>query len=445
MTALIAESGRSHAALARQVVHIGWTEHGMRFAYDYRSIGRWVRGSVPEPPAPAVLATVFSRILNRSVTTRDLGFDHGDMIRRTLAIPTSPANSVETVTELWRASVERRTFLQDIFVSALAVEAALDWRDVPAEGSVHRETGTRTVTTADVERLYEVREDFGRLDHLHGGGYALPWLTQYLDTEVAPLLRGRYTNAVGADLFVVAATLTDMAGWMAMDAGHQGLAQRCYTQATALAKHAGDSAYGAYVLGNLATQALFVGQARTSVRLARAARNTGGRAITPTLTARIITTEARAHALIGDVHETHRALIAADRAMDRSNPATDPDWLGVFTPAHFHGSVMHALRDLGDFKTAETYATGALNLPVTNIRTRALHSVLHASVQAERGNLDGAVETAGPIQQIAPGIKSQRLDQRLDELAERLTPHQGVPVVAAYLEGHKHTRRGTNS
>jgi hypothetical protein len=28
-----------------------------------------------------------------------------------------------------------------------------------------------------------------------GGGYALSWLEQYLHTEVAPLLRGRYTDA----------------------------------------------------------------------------------------------------------------------------------------------------------------------------------------------------------------------------------------------------------
>lgn len=38
---LLAESGLAHAALARQVVHLGRTEYGLRLAYDYRSVGRW--------------------------------------------------------------------------------------------------------------------------------------------------------------------------------------------------------------------------------------------------------------------------------------------------------------------------------------------------------------------------------------------------------------------
>ncbi|GAA0827801.1 hypothetical protein ACFQVD_36250 [Streptosporangium amethystogenes subsp. fukuiense] len=46
LDALIVECGLSHAALARQVVHLGATEHGLRLAYDYRSVGRWLRGAV---------------------------------------------------------------------------------------------------------------------------------------------------------------------------------------------------------------------------------------------------------------------------------------------------------------------------------------------------------------------------------------------------------------
>lgn len=438
LDALIKESGLAHAALARQIARLGGAEFGLRLAYDYRSVGRWLGGAVPEPPVPALLATVLTRLLGRTVTVHQLGFDRGDMIRRSLIVPISPAVTVETVTELWRASVERRRFLQgSSFVTALAIEAALDWRDTPARASTERGTGSPTITNADIARLQQARNEFRHLDHIHGGGYALTWLEEYLHAEVAPLLRGRYSDSVGGDLFVIAATLTNMAGWMAMDVGQQGLAQRFYTQAAGLAKHAGDSAYGAYVLGNLATQALFLGQTRTAVRLARTARNAGGRAITPTLTARITVTEARAHALIGDVHETYRALQIADRAMARSNPAHDPDWLGVFTPAHYSGSVMHALRDLGNAEAAAHHAPSAMDLPETNARTRALHAVLHATVLSERGELDGAIELARPIQQASAGIKSRRLDRRLDEFAERLAPHRDSSAVADYLEAHR--------
>ncbi|GAA3759573.1 hypothetical protein GCM10022225_51310 [Plantactinospora mayteni] len=86
--------------------------------------------------------------------------------------------------------MQRRRFLQDVFVTALAVEAALDWRDMPPAASVARAIGTRVVTAADVNRLWQARTEFAQLDHILGGGYALSWLVQHLDTEVAPLLNG---------------------------------------------------------------------------------------------------------------------------------------------------------------------------------------------------------------------------------------------------------------
>lgn len=377
-----------------------------------------------------------------ALTVHDLGFRHGVTFRRSLGMPATPADSVGAVTELWRTAVERRAFVHNsaAFITALAVEAALDWRDTPRAKSVRRSEGTRLVTGADVQHVRLARDEFAHLDHMHGGGYALSWLEQYLHTDVAPLLRGRYTDAVGRELFLATATFTDMAGWMAMDAGFQGLGQRYYTQAAGLAKHAGDAAYGAYVLGNLATQALFTGQARTAVRLARSARAAGGRAITPTLAARITVTEARAHALIGDAHETRRTLRAADKAMHRSDPRQDPHWLGVFTPAHYAGSVMHALRDLGE-AAAGQHATDALDLPAANARTRALHSVLHVTVLADQGDLDGAIETAQHVQNAARVLKSRRLSQRLDEFAARLAPHRATPLVASYLDADNNRRQ----
>lgn len=440
LQALIEDCDVSHAAIARQVVLLGRTDYGLRLAYDYRSVGRWLRGAVPDPPAPKLLASVLTRMLGRQVTIHDLGFHNGDSIRQSLMLHSGPADTVGAVTQLWRAAVERRAFMHTsaAFVTALAVEAALDWRDTPARASTRRASGT-LVTEVDVEGIRRARDEFRTLDHVHGGGYALGWLEQYLHGEVSPLLQGRYTDQVGRELFLAAATLSDMAGWMAMDAGFQSLGQRFYTQAADLAKHAGDSAYGAYVLGNLATQALFVGQTRTAVRLARSARAAGGRAATPGLTARITLTEARAHALIGDAHETMRALRIADKAMDRSG--AEPDWLGVFTPAHYCGSVMHALRDLDKPGDAERYAAGALDLPAANARTHALHSVLHATVLADCSELEGAVEVARPIQQSASALKSKRLGQRLDEFAQRLAAHQSVPAVAGYLQADAYRRR----
>jgi hypothetical protein len=94
---------------------------------------------------------------------------------------------------------------------------------------------------------------------------------------------------------------------------------------------------------------------------------------------------------------------------------------------------MHALRDLGRYEQAASYAADALDLPPQNVRTRALHTVLLASVLTGKGDLDGATETARKVRVTATTIKSTRLDRRLNEFAARLAPHRAASVVADYL------------
>lgn len=156
------------------------------------------------------------------------------------------------------------------------------------------------------------------------------------------------------------------------------------------------------------------------------------------LSASISITEARAHALLGDAHETRRTLTAADQAMSRANPDRDPAWLSPWTPAHHAGGTMHALRDLGQPREAAKHAPDALNAPATHSRTRALHTVLHASVLAAAGDLDAAAANARRATDLARPLKSRRLHQRLNELDGWLKPHATVPAIADARE-HLHT------
>jgi cytochrome c551/c552 len=448
LEALMAGAELSHAALARNVNHLGGVRYGLRLAYDYRSVGRWLRGAIPDPPAPELIAAALSHALGRPIEPHHLGFAKTKQARQSLALPATAARSVAIVTGLWKDAINRRAMLHGsaAFAAALALEAAVDWRFAVAAQTLRRDSGTAQVTSEDVDRLYAACRQFRQLDHANGGGYALAAIEHYLHTEVSPLLAGRYSSAVGHDLFRATAMLAEVAAWMAMDAGYHGLAQRCYTQAAGLACHAGDVTYGALVTEHLATQALFLGHTRTAVRLARIARDGGGRAMPAPLTARIAVTEARAHALLGDVHETMRMLRIGEQAMDRAIPASDPEWLSACTRAHFAGSAMHALRDLGRHDEATRYAADALDLPPENARTRALHTVLLASVLAAKGDLDGATETAQQVDVAATTIRSRRLNERLNEFAARLAPYRAAPVVADYLrdDGQRSVRTRNN-
>ena len=65
-----------------------------------------------------------------------------------------------------------------------------------------------------------VMHAFRTADKRIGGGQLYHTVVRYLHTEVAPQLFGASTDTSGRRLFSSAAALTEMAGWMAHDAGH---------------------------------------------------------------------------------------------------------------------------------------------------------------------------------------------------------------------------------
>jgi hypothetical protein len=436
LAALIQAAGRSHAALARKVNTAVAGRHGLDLRYDQASVYWWLRGRVPADPVPGLLAEILSDWLGRAVQVADLGFtDPGGHLG--LALAATPGQAVISASELWRHVLQRRIFLGSGFVIAATVGAGFDWHFTPVPGpaAITRRGGTRAVGLADVERIRQARAEFEAMDRVHGGGHAFTWLADYLDREVTPLLAGQYNAPVGRELFAAASSLTELGGWMAYDQGKShGLAQRFFIQALSLARQSGDRAYSAHIVSNLATQALFLDHGTEAARLARAARSGAGRAATPTLLARLAAVEARGWALGGDQHETQAAIRRAEKAIGRSNQAADPSWLATYTPAHHAGSIMHALRDLGAYREAARHAAAALDLPETNVRARALHRTLLATVQAGQGNLDAACATATDALTAAASLTSARLNARLRDFTRRVRASQQQPAVRDYME-----------
>lgn len=156
------------------------------------------------------------------------------------------------------------------------------------------------------------------MDRRRGRGHARAFLAGYLTRDVAPLLRRTYTDPVSRELFQAAAELTGMVAFTAYDTGDHGAAQRARIQALRLAKAAGDRGYGAHTLANLATQAIYLELPGEAVRLARAAVNAAGPH--PAVTARLLTTQANAHALAGDHHSFRTTINRATTAMDPRRP-----------------------------------------------------------------------------------------------------------------------------
>ncbi|WP_433358844.1 hypothetical protein [Streptosporangium sp. CA-115845] len=432
---LLAEAAfdRSHAAFARQVNQAGAQEYGLILKYDGASVYWWLRGRRPEQPVPELIAMILAARLHRQVNVTELGFTGRDREQDGLLFPTTVPEAVETVATLWRRFGRRgRPTTSASFVTAAAIEAGWRWHFDPPDSTVAHATGHR-VTGQDVEALRGCFDQFLELDRRHGGGHARTFLADFLSRDVAPMLRGSYTDPIGRELFAVAAELTGMVGFMSYDISEQGAAQRAFIQALRLSKASGDRTYGAHILANLATQAVFLNLPGEAVRLSRAATEGAGRWPVPAVSARLLSSQATAYAIAGDLRGFRTTIGQAEHALNRSN-GTGPSWARYFGPAHLAGSAMRSLLDLGRPEEALTFHHQVMDLAPGNVRTRALHTALTATAHAQAGRIDAAAHLALEALGLAHRIRSERVHARIMLLAATLAPYRPVPEVTMFLE-----------
>lgn len=428
---LAAGYGNAHAAFARQLNHAGRCEGAWR--YDAASVYWWLRGRRPGEHVQAAMAEALARKLGRSVAIAELGFGEDDSIGMCV-YPVTVDGAIDTAELIW-TRLAKRLDQQDsgVFDSGKALEAALGWRyDLP-DKAVSR-NGRQQVTSTDVQSLYALADHFTDLDRRHGSGSSRirSVMADFLVRQVAPMLCGTYTDAVGRDLMRAAATLSGQLAFMSYDAGEHAMAQHHVTLGLRLAKASDDRLYGAHLLANLATQAVFLGHAREAARLIEAAIDGAGRAPAAVL-ARLHATAATAYGQLGERRACQLTLTRAERALDRAGTDPGPDWAGYFSPAHLAGAALRCLGDLRLYTQALRHAPDALNLGSQNTRTRALHTALIAMTHARAGDTDAACNWASKLGQHAAGIQSARVQQRVRELATALSPQQAMPQVNEVL------------
>ena len=201
------------------------------------------------------------------------------------------------------------------------VEPSRDWLITgagPAGGADGRGRGSACRTWRRCAAMTAALVD---LDHRFGSGHVRPVLVHYLNSVVSGLLSGSYRESVGRELFGAVARLTELAGYMAVDTGQPGLAQRYYIQALRLAQAAGDRAYGGYVLAaSMSHLAAQLGNPREIAQLARAAQEGARGQVTPRAEAMFHAAEARGHALMGDARTCQAAAGRALTALEQADP-----------------------------------------------------------------------------------------------------------------------------
>ncbi|MEU9197676.1 transcriptional regulator [Streptomyces hundungensis] len=439
LQALIQEAGCSNAGLARRVNMVG-AERGLDLRYDKTSVARWLRGQQPRGRAPGIIAEALGRKLGRTVTIDEIGMANGKNLASGVGLQFSPTvlGAIEQVCELWRSDVGRRDFLSGSTVAASAlVEPSRDWLITGSDAQVARSAGQR-VGAADVEAVKAMTDALVGLDHQFGAGHVRPVVVHYLNSVVSGLLAGSYRESVGRQLFAAVARLTELAGYMAVDTGQPGLAQRYYIQALRLAQAADDRGYGGYVLAaSMSHLAAQLGNPREIAQLARAAQEGARGRVTPRAEAMFYAAEARGHALLGDARTCQIVAGRALTALEAADPESgdDPSWIAHFDHAYLADELAHCHRDLGQSEAAARRAQESLaGHPESRARRRAIGLILLATAQVQQREVEQACATGTRAAELLATLRTNRGADYLDDFQQRLEPYGDEPAVREFGE-----------
>ncbi|TGG76459.1 tetratricopeptide repeat protein, partial [Streptomyces albus] len=192
-------------------------------------------------------------------------------------------------------------------------------------------------------------EQLSSMDDQFGGRTARPLAATFLVNTVAPFLRTDGPEDVRKAMMSAASDLCYLTGYMAVDEGLHGLAQRYYLKALELAGAAEDHLTYCTTLRGMSVQAVDLGQGPMAMRLADAAAASSPQA-GPRMRAFLVGQQAHAAAQIGDRRSARMYLQEAEVAMDKAESRGKV--FGSYDPASLNYHTSQVRYEMGDVQGA---------------------------------------------------------------------------------------------
>jgi hypothetical protein len=435
LAALVSEARFSWAGLARRVNALGAND-GLALRYDYTAVHRWVkRGERPHSPVPSLIARALSERLGRRIRPGDFGMtDEETLAERGLRYADSPGTTVDTITDLGKADVQRRSVLAGApFVLAALGAPSRDWLLSTLE-ETSTERGPRQVGMRQVAGIREMFALFQQMDVLRGGGHARTALVEYMHSYVTPLLKRQHEAPVERALYEAAAEQAYLLGWMAYDDGQHGLAERYLIQALRLAQASGSAALGAHVLAGMSDQANLLGHPREALMLVRAGRRGIGDDESPACLADLYVLEGRALAALNDARGAAAAVVRAEETFGHVVPENEPEWARFIDLPYLFGEAAHCFRDLGQPGEIERFAgeSAAGARRQGRARRGALSHAALAVGDLQRDDVEAAAAKAVRVVDLTAAVNSSRCLEAVRDLQRRLKPYAAVTAVRQF-------------
>lgn len=240
--------------------------------------------------------------------------------------------------------------------------------------------------------------------------------------------------------------LSQMAGWLAVDGNRHGAARRYLTTAVYVGHEVDDPGLAASATAYMSLHAMYRGQLGSALALARTARTTDESRLTPLTRTMLATREARAHAALGNEHESLRAIEDVHQAFALSGSAEEPLWLSYVDSVEVAAQVGACYLSLGRARQATEALGQTLDLLDRSAPHRVRDRVHYLSRLAKSHLLNHDVEQACDVATealtLSGTIGSARVVERLGEFREALTPYADTKAAREFGEQFRVVRNG---
>ncbi|MFE2744003.1 tetratricopeptide repeat protein [Streptomyces scopuliridis] len=411
---LYRESGWTLRQLAQEVNRIG-TEQGTPLKYREPSVHQWLKGHMPKEGTRSLVLEAFARRLLRPITHAEAGFPAPSEVSN------AHPRTVEGLIDLGRQDMDpsRRSVVgAALFSVALTVP---NWPDVLGRMEAAQTGKSQHIGMAEVEMVIAMTERVSELDDQFGGRHARPMAAAFLVNTVAPYLRADAPEAVRKAMMSAASDLCYLTGYMAVDEGVHGLAQKYYLKALELAGASEDHLTYCTTLRGMSVQAVDLGHGKAAMRLADAAAAASPQA-GPRMRAFLAGQQAHASAQIGDRSNALMYLREAEVAMDKAESQRRA--FGSYDPAALNYHTSQVRYELGDVVGAVEAMQQSDRLRSSIYRrTRVHRRGIIAERQLAVGHLEAACATWNSALDDYPLVQSGRVDQRMRTMLQLVTPH----------------------
>jgi len=299
-----------------------------------------------------------------------------------------------------------------------------------ARGLTQRSTTLGHSSNGDASAMHAFRT----ADKTVGGGHLYRTVIDYLHTEVAPQLFGASPSAPGSHLFSSAAALTEMAGWMAHDAGHGTKAGDHFRRSLDLAGVGEDSQLTAHILGSMAHLADHEHQPTEAIALARRGAGTLT-APQPRLQARLLAIQARGHAALRQRQECVQLLTKAEAILGHNAAEAPSPWISHFDEGSLASESARCMRKLGDHQEARRQSERVIALrPSERTRSRAFGQLGLVAAHLAHGEPEEACAVAFTVFDATESLSSYLVVQQLLHLSQLLKPYRDIAAITELLD-----------